>query len=149
MIFLKITGTIILSIICAVTYRMGGSGNYPRWTRQVGIMICTISELILLGYIHWTLILCAGAIYGLSTTYFKKKGTNAKWFNWMFVGMGFSIAILPLVLVYHNWIGFGIRSAVCTLLVVAWSEANGNAVWEEGGRGVIPIITLPFLLIGT
>lgn len=149
MIFLKIIGIIILSCIAAITYRMGGSGNYPRWTRQVGVCTCMVLALIILGYWHWTLILCYGAMYGLSTTYFKKKGTDAKWFNWLMVGIAFSIAILPIVFVYHNWIGFGIRSLACTILIVGWSEANGNAVWEEGGRGVIPIITLPLLLIGT
>lgn len=145
--FLKIFAIIILAIISAVLYRCGGSGNWPRYFRPTGLMLTQTVSLIILGYIHWTLILCAGAIYGLSTTYFKKKGTDAKWWNWALVGIGFSIAILPLVLVYGNWIGFAIRSAVCTFLVIAWSEANGNVVWEEGGRGVIPIITLPLLLI--
>ncbi len=144
---MKILAIVILSIISGITYRMGGSGNYPRWTRQVGIMLCTVLSLITLGYLHWTLILTAGAIYGLSTTYFKPKGQDARWYNWLCVGLAFNISIIPIVLVYHNYVGFAIRTVVCTALVVIWSELNGNVVWEEGGRGVIPIITLPLLLI--
>lgn len=144
----KIIGTIILSALAGIAYRMGGSGNYPRWTREVGLCVCMNLEMILLGFFHWSLIICTGALYGLATTYFKKKGTDAKAINWFFVGLAFSIAMLPLVLVYHLWIGFAIRTFVCTALVVIWSETNGNAVCEELGRGYIPIATLPLLLIG-
>lgn len=146
---IKIIGTIVLSVIAAWCYRAGGSGKYPFYVRELGVATCLVLELMLLGYFHWTLILCMGAMYGLTTTYFKKKGTDAKWWNWALVGLAFSIAVLPIVLVYHNWLGFGIRSVVCTALIVLWSEANGNVMWEEGGRGVIPIATLPLLLIGT
>ena len=146
---LKIIGIICLSIISAITYRMGGSGNYPRWTRGAGLAVCVCLSLLILGYHHWTILLCSGATYGLSTTYFKKSGTDANWFNWLFVGLGFSISILPIVLVYGLWIGFTVRTLVCTGLIILWSETNGNAVWEEGGRGTIPVITLPLLLIGS
>lgn len=146
---IKILGTLALCIVAAVTYRMGGSGNYPRFIRGLGLCICVILELLLLGYFHWSIILCAGAMYGFSTTYFKKNGTDATWVNWLFVGLGFSAAVLPLVLVYGLWFGFLIRTLICTILVVMWSETNGNVIWEEGGRGVIPILTLPLLTIGS
>lgn len=142
----KIIGTLILSVASGVFYRMGGSGNYPRWTRQVGICICMAFELMLLGYFSWTIILCIGALYGLSTTYFKKKGTDAIWLNWLLVGVAFSISVLPIVLVYHNYIGFAIRTVVCTALVTIWSQAIGKDVVEEFGRGFIIVATLPLLL---
>lgn len=155
MIIFQILGTIILSAISGTTYRCGGAGGkYPFWIREVGVTSCLILGLILLGYFHWTLILTAGAMYGITTTYFGfvnpwigRKKDEKFWLNWLLVGIGFSIAILPIILVYHNWFGFGIRSAVCMFLVVAWSEANNNVVWEEFGRGAIPIITLPLLLL--
>lgn len=148
MLFAKIIGTIVLSIFAAIAYRMGGSGNYPRYFRQLGLCLTMILEMTLLGHWHWTLLLCAGALAGLSSTYFKKKGTDAKWWNWLLVGIGFSISMLPLVIAHHLWVGFVFRTVVCTGLIVLWSEANGNAVWEEGGRGVIPTVTLPLLMIG-
>lgn len=139
---------IIVSAFAGAAYRSGGSGLYPRYFRELGAAIALIISMIILGHWHWTVILCAGALYGLETTYFKKKGTDAKWWNWMCVGIAFSIAVLPLVIAQHLWIGFWIRTVVCTGLTVLWCETNGNVVWEEGGRGVIPIITLPLLLIG-
>lgn len=127
---------------------MGGNGNYPRYFRELSASVALIISMVILGYINWTIILSAGAIYGLESTYFKRKNTDATIINWLLVGLAFSIAVLPTVLVYHNWVGFSIRSVVCTGLVVLWSETNGNAVWEEFGRGIIPIATLPLLLIG-
>jgi hypothetical protein len=149
LIIAKIFGVVILSIIAGVAYRMGGSGKYPRYVRELAASIALIISMLILGYFHWSIILCAGALYGLETTYFKKKGKDATWFNWLLVGLAFSIAVLPIVLVYHNWIGFSVRSVICTFLVVYWSETNGNVVWEECGRGIIPIATLPLLLIGS
>lgn len=145
----KIVLTILLSSISGIFYRMGGSGNYPRWTRQAGLTVIMIVEMFLLGYFKWPLALCAGLLYGLSTTYFKKKGTDAQWYNWLCVGLAFSISMLPIVIFSGLWIGFIIRTIVCTSLVVIWSQINGNAVKEELGRGFIPTITLPLLLIGT
>ncbi len=127
---------------------MGGSGNYPRWTREVGLCVAMILEMIMLGQLHWTLILCAGLLYGFTTTYFKKKGTDATWVNWLLVGIAFSFSMLPLTIAHHLWIGFGIRTVICSSLVLFWSETNGKVVCEEFGRGYIPIATLPLLLIG-
>ena len=143
-----IASSVVLSIMAGVTYRMGGSGNYPRWIREVGLCVAMITQMIILGQFHWTLILCAGLLYAASTTYFKKKGSDAKWWNWLMVGIAFSISMLPLVVAHHLWIGFIIRTVICSSLIVFWSETNGNAVCEEFGRGVIPIATLPLLIIG-
>lgn len=146
--WVQILITVFLAILSGVLYRMGGSGNYSRWIRPVGVASCATLALALIGYINWSLILCFGAFYGLSTTYFKKEGTDAKWFNWFLVGLGFSVSVLPIVLVYHIWVGFAVRTVVCAGLIILWSQTNGNAVWEEGGRGFIPIATIPLLLLG-
>jgi hypothetical protein len=145
---MKVISVLVLAAIAAVTYRMGGSSNYHRWIRPVGLASCACLALMSLGYIHWVLILTFGAFYGMSTSYYKAKEEDATWINWLLVGLAFSLSVLPCVLVYHLWLGFAIRTVVCTTLIVIWSETNGNVVWEEGGRGVIPIITLPLLLIG-
>lgn len=146
---IKIISIIIISILAGVAYRFGGSANGIRLVRETTASIALIFVMLILGFYSWTIILSAGALYGLETTYFKRKGTDATWVSWLLVGLAFSIAVLPIILVYHNWIGFSIRTVVCTGLVVIWSETNGNAVFEEFGRGVIPILTLPLLLIGT
>lgn len=146
--WLQIIGTIAASVLAGIAYRYGGSSNGIRWVREVTAAIALMLVFIVWNHWHWTVILCAGALYGLETTYFKKKGTDAKWWNWLLVGLAFSVAVLPVVLVQHLFIGFIIRTLVCTFLVVYWSESNGNVVCEEFGRGVIPIVTLPLLFIG-
>lgn len=144
----KILGTFVLAALAGALYRMGGSGKFPRFVRPLGLCICTGIALTILGFIHWTSILAMGAIYGLSTTYFKKKGTDAQWYNWSLVGLAFGISVIPIVFVYHNWLGFGIRCLACTVLTTLWSTFIGKDVVEEMGRGAIAIGTLPLLLIG-
>lgn len=156
---LKILSVILLSIITGVFYRMGGSGNYPRYFRELSACVTMILAMVILGHIHWTLIPCAGLLYGLETTYFKSKNSDAKWWNWLLVGIAFSIAMLPLVIAQHLWIGFGIRTVFCTGMVVLWQEFLSQQVvnichktlnkdiTDEFGRGFLVIITLPFLLI--
>lgn len=145
--WLQIIGTISTSILAGVAYRYGGSSKGIRFVREVAAAIALIVVFIIWNHWNWTVILCAGALYGLETTYFKRKGTDAKWWNWLLVGLAFSIAVLPVVVVGHLWIGFAIRTFICTGLVILWSETNGNVVWEECGRGIIPILTLPLLFI--
>lgn len=149
----------ILSIVSGVFTRAGGSGNYPFWFREAGVSICTIIALWILGFHHWTLIFCFGAMYGAQTTYFKRKGTDAKWFNWALVGLAFGIAVLPIIIIYKNWLGFSIRLGVCAALVplyqdfisakleYAFRKTIGKDILDEFGRGFINIATLPLLLI--
>lgn len=138
----------VLAALNGFFYRMGGSGNFPRYFRGLGMVITLIGSMALLGLFHWSLLICAGALYGLSTTYFKKKGSDAYYWNWLLVGFAFSISILPFCIFNGHWLGFSIRTVVCTALVTLWSQFIGNAVIEEFGRGFICIATLPLLLIG-
>ena len=138
---------LLISSANSVFYRMGGSGNFARWFRPVGIALCVMLAMLVLGIWHWSVIICAGASAGLSTTYFKKSGEDASWFNWLFVGLAFSLAMLPWAYFTGNYLGFSIRLVVCTAGITLWSIFWGNDIIEELGRGFIPIITLPLLLI--
>ncbi|RTK93045.1 hypothetical protein EKI60_06425 [Candidatus Saccharibacteria bacterium] len=140
----------VLACATAVMYRCGGSGNYPRFFRPMGVGI----GVLLAGFIlfdsnwisFWALLASSGASAGLSTTYFKKKNTDAMWFNWLFVGLALSIALLPMAFATQNWTGFLMRSLVLTSGITLWSQFQGNAVKEELGRGFLIIATL--LLMG-
>lgn len=148
MIFLRLLSTVVLAVMSSASYRAGGSGRYPRWIRPVGVCTAMTFELMMLGYMHWSLIICFGVMYASLTTYFKKKNTDATWINWMLVGVAFSLSILPIVCVFHLWFGFFARSVAVISLIIFWSETNGNAVCEELGRGFIPVATLPLLMVG-
>jgi hypothetical protein len=71
------------------------------------------------------------------TSYFKRKGTEAKWWNWALVGASVSFALLPYAWFSHHWLGFWLRTLIVTVGVTVWSEKIDNAVVEELGRGTI------------
>lgn len=155
-VILKILTWLIVSILAGVLYRMGGAAGYNTKVRDLGVPTIVTVYLLTLGLKASLWSFCGlvvayfiafGLLFGALTTYWKKKGTNVHWWNWLFTGLGYSLAALPIALYTGHWIGFGIRCAVLTGLIVWWSETQGNVVWEEGGRGFLIIATLPLLLI--
>jgi len=125
---------------------MGGSDTYNTKFRDFGVPFVGAGLLALLGF-NWWLILCYGLYFGSMTTYWKKKGTDATWFNWACVGLGFSLAFLPYSIATGHWVGFAIRTFLVTLLIPVWSQNENKAVLEELGRGFITTVTIPLLLI--
>lgn len=161
--WLKNTVTLIVStILGGILYRMGGAAGYNTKFRDFGIPTVAVVVFLIFCWPKFdltflSLILTWGAIFAVQTTYWKKKGTDAKWYNWLFVGLGFSICWLPTVIaqsiwpsngLHAHWLGFGIRSVICTALTVIVSELIGNAVWEENARGWVEIVTVPLIFIG-
>ncbi len=155
---LKSLLVVIISVIGAICYRMGGSGNFARFVRPLGQAICVVLIMLILGMIHWSLVLCFGLTW-LETTYFKKKDTDAAWWNWALVGLVFGIIPLPYEILSGkaHWVGFGIRVPVCTGLTVFWQQSLsakvakilnvGKDITDEFGRGFINLASLPLLLI--
>jgi hypothetical protein len=131
-------------------YRCGGSGSYPRFYRPLGVGFGVLLSGLILFPMNWItfvlLLVSSGASAGLSTTYFKKKDTDAMWFNWLFVGLALSLALLPVAFATQNWLGFVLRSMALTSGITLWSQFQGNAVKEELGRGFLIVATL--LLMG-
>ncbi len=131
---------------------MGGSDSFNTKVRDVGVSLIGVLLLgFLYGHYDWktllALFLSMGLYFGSLTTYWKKKGTEAKWWNWLLTGLGYSLAFLPFAFVSGHWVGFALRCLFCSVGTMIWSEKVGNVVWEEAGRGAIPTLTLPLLLI--
>lgn len=160
--WLKGVLTAALAALAGIFYRMGGSGNYPRWVREVGVGCVLNFEFWVLGIWNWGAFLCLGSVW-IESTYFKIKG-KAGAFSWILVGVSFSIATLPWLLWedlvskrYSSWKGYTIRVFVCTVLTAFWQLYLSDKVakWlkttkditDENGRGVIQIVTMPLLLI--
>jgi hypothetical protein len=146
---------LIASILSAILYRLGGTSAGTKW-RDLGCPLVVTAYLLTLGLKAslWGLFglvgayfLAFGLLFGALTTYWKKKGTDAHWWNWAFTGLGYSLSALPLAFITGHWIGFGIRSIVLTILITFWSEKIGWDVLEETGRGFLITATLPLLLI--
>jgi len=140
---------ITLSILSGILYRMGGSDSYDTKWRDMG---CPAMALITLfvsgGQLSWWWVVCFGLHLGSMTTYWKKKGTDAHWYNWVFTGLGYSLAYLPYAFLSGIWAGFLARIILTTAGIVWWSQKQGDAVKEEFGRGFIQNITIPILTIG-
>jgi hypothetical protein len=85
--------------------------------------------------------------WGALTTYWKKKGTDARWFNWLAHGAGVGLAAIPFAWIGISWWLILIRAIVLGLTIMIWSENNDNAVKEELGRGFLIVATLPILFI--
>lgn len=134
----------ILSIVSAVFYRAGGTSLGTKW-RDFGVPSCMIAYFLLTGQFHWILILCFGLMFAAQTTYFKPRGTDAQWYHWLFVGLAFSFSMLPYALTTGHIPGFIFRTAIVTIFTLLWSEYIGKDWLEEGGRGLIQVITLPLL----
>ncbi len=131
---------------------MGGSDRFNTKVRDLGISLVGVGLLVYL-YPHygWKILLSYfltfGLYFGSMTTYWKKKGTDAKWWNWLMTGLGYSLAFLPFAFASGLWLGFALRCVICSILIMIWSEKVGNATVEEFGRGFIATITIPLLLI--
>lgn len=149
---LKILATLALAALAGWAYRFGGSSNGVRWAREVGVGLAVLGGLtIWLGWNWWGL-LVMGCVW-IETTYFKAKGTDAKWYNWLIVGLSYSIVPLPYIIAQsfshkYYWIGFGIRTFVVTLFTTLWRTFVHDVQWQEGGSGAIQVLTLPLLFIG-
>lgn len=142
----KILAYIIASILGALFYRMGGAAGYNTKVRDIGCPLVACALLIVLAGWNWWLIPCFGLYFGALTTYWKKKGADATWLNWIFVGLGYSFAFLPYSIATHHYLGFAIRAVLVTVLTSVWSNNIGNPVTEECGRGFISTATIPLLL---
>lgn len=78
---------------------------------------------------------------------FGKTTEDSWWFNWLAYGLGIGLAILPVTFLGISWYLIVLRAIVLGLAMMVWSELNDNAVWEECGRGVLIILTLPILFM--
>lgn len=148
MIILKIIGNIILAVLAGMAYRGGGAASvHARWLRQFGIGVAVTGTLLIWFGFNWWILLCLGTSWAEST-YFKKKGTDAKWYNWMAVGVVFALVPIPYIIAgSHNWIGFALRSIFIIPATVLVGTFVGDVDWSEGLRGALQIVSLPLLLI--
>ena len=143
---IKVIAVILASIIASIFYRCGGSQYFHTLWRDIG---CSLVSCLLIGYLiawHWTLILVFGLTWASLTTYWK-VGPKAYWFNWLITGTMYSVATLPFIIAEGHWLGFASRTIVLGASTMIWSELNGNAVWEEMGRGFLLCATIPLILI--
>ena len=144
----KIVGTICLAALCGWLFRVGGSANtHARWARMFGVEVSELGGLILwFGWSPW--ILLTTGLAWTECTYFKKKGTDATWINWMFCGLQYSAIPIPLLFVHIlGWKGLVIRALVLTPIITLWRTFQTDVQWSESGAGAWQLLTLPLLIL--
>lgn len=142
---LKIISIILLSIMAGVFGRLGGDGA-GRLYRLLGVPACCVAILLIMYHpsdwrYYGLLALTFGAILGVTSTYDKPKGASVLWFNWLIYGATEGIAFLPIIIYTHHWLGFLIRTVVCSGLLCLWDDVIGLDWLEEFGRYVIVAAT--------
>jgi len=133
---------ILLSIVAGVLYRLGGIGKpFNTKYRDFGTPLCGIAILILNNPINWMigigLFLTFGASFGTMTSYFKKRGSDAMWWNWLIVGLMFGISALPYAWATGQWMPLLYRTVITACFVTIWSETISWDDLEEFERGFI------------
>ena len=146
-----IAAVTILALIAGALYRMGGYGKpFNTKHRDLGVPTCMILAMLAMGNLHWSLILCFGAMFGAMTTYWdwlnkylpvKDKGKEY-WWNWALTGFFYGLSMLPYAIATSSWYQFICFLPTVTLLTVLISEMAGDVNIEETGRGAIVVGSL-------
>jgi hypothetical protein len=125
------------SVLGGTLYRMGGSEDYNTRWRDAGV-----SWLISLLMWHWSAVLHWGLCWGALTLSWKKKGTDAGFWNRYLQGFGVAVAALPYTICVGHWAGFIVRLAILPFIVALWATYMNRRVlcWREDvvsefGRG--------------
>ena len=149
--------TLIISVLSAICYRLGGSAKKGDWLdclrqRWVRGAICPLLAIILhlcligvnLGF-WWVYILFFGLSWAAISTYWDWLcGFDNHWLHGFFCGL----AALPFIWCGVPWWTVAIRAIVCAILMGVWSKIWTIDTIEEWGRGFIFTATIPLLLVG-
>lgn len=151
---MAIIAAFVVTIISAITYRLGGLGredakrcHIPLWLchpkyRDLGIpVVCGVWMYLFTPHVAWWRVLIAFlACFGALTTYwddvFKKD-------NFFAHGLGIGAAYLLYSL---DWTMF-VRAGIMSIFMGLWCKYFSNDWVEELGRGGIIGLTLLMLLI--
>ena len=140
---------LLLTVSSGLLYWMGGYGKpFNTKCRDFGCPAMMVLTMWLLGQLHWALFFCFGAMFGACTTYWKRKGSDAQWYNWalhsFFIGLSM---IFWVYFTHHSFLWFGIYVLAVTGTMTTWSQLIGNVFFEEFGRGALIIMMLPLLIL--
>ena len=133
-------------VLSAIAYRLGGATGFNTKYRDWGVPLVVCPMLGVTQSWHWTLALLFPLLWGALSTYWKRKGADAKWVNWALHGLGCALAFIPWYWYTGEWGLFAVRSVVMVVGITGWSVLIKNSVVEELGRGAL--IVLPFLIGG-
>ena len=153
----------ILSVMAGIFDRAGGSGNYSRLWRILGVPICQVASLALFWHpntiLGWSmLVLTLGLLMGAISTYRlffpKPKDGNYGGFTFGFYGFAQGLAMGLLIMAGLHWYLILGRAILLGILLGVWFN-NFNikiGLWQsdivqEFFRGLVICLTVPLILI--
>ena len=123
---------VAVSILCGILYRMGGTSLGTKW-RDFGVPLAVAFALPF----HWAVIPSAVLFFFSLTTYWKRKGSDAKWINWYITSLFYCVAFAPYAIVQQKFEDFGWLIIVSPILCSTFSQMIDTDTIEEFGRGFI------------
>lgn len=147
---MTIISTIVLTILSAYLYRMGGSENKPKWlwkARDLGCGLCVLAWLSINVVYSWLMILCLGLMWASLSSYWGKLTPNDDeeyWWNFALHGFFIGFSLIPLV-GELSFLPILYRSLALAVTFALWTQFIRNAVVSEAGRGALIILTLLIL----
>ena len=154
---MKILILIILSIISAILYRIGGASKQDRekefpwlpfkpWkSRDVWSNAVTLLGALAVGVTGpwWAWLLAFGLSWASLSTYWDELfGYDNHYAHGFMIGL----SMLPLAF-FSSPVALGLRAIILAILMGVYSQIEGNATREELGRGFVMPLTFAILLI--
>ena len=130
---MNIATAVVFSVICAVLYRCGGSGRYPRAVRVVGIPILLALEAFLMGVHSWWVLLSIPITIGAISTYWDFL--DGDYDNFWLHGFILGLSAAPIAYASGHWWLFGARCLVLAVFMGVWCLIWKWDIAEETGRG--------------
>ena len=143
--------TLLLSLLSGILYRAGGKGGKWYFNTKfrdfgVAILVCLCLYFAKYTMPWWAWLTTFGVMFASLTTYWEKWGSDdVEWYEWLLTGLGYSLAILPVVYFNQLWTGFLYRTIILTLFTMYASIVYGGDEMEETTRGWLIIATLNLL----
>jgi hypothetical protein len=144
----KLLAIVLGAILSGIAYRLGGW--IQTKIRDLGVpLVFLVVWCLLKGFAWhswWVYLITYGLTFASLTTYWKPKGTPARWYHWCLHGLVIGIACLLFVWLGISWWLVVARAIVLGgLMVLVGLSTN---VWvQEIGRGFFIVATIPILLI--
>lgn len=146
---LRVLGVILLSILSAIFYRLGGASQadqdlefpyIPRWIKNIPKKRDVLSNLCKLGSCYlmlanipfWAYFIAFGLLWASLSTYWDELfGYD----NHFMHGFMCQFSLLPIVIFSGYYFAFAVQCIVLALAMGLYSLYEGNAYKEEMGRG--------------
>ena len=116
----KILWVIGLSLLAGLLGRLGGAHGYNTKFRDLGLPVCWVASLLVLGVDcpWWAFLAASGLLFGACTTYWD---TVFKFDNMWFAGFVCGLSAFPVTLFTGHW---GLFAARAVILAVIWGSLN-------------------------